>query len=316
LRASIGAYRALRAKAGELDALFFHTQVTSLFSVGLMRRLPAVVSLDATPLQFDALGAHYGHTPSGSGAVEGIKKRLNQRALAAAKGIVTWSEWAKRSLIADYGVPADKITVIPPGIDTARWDFSARREYGAAGRQVNILFVGGDFARKGGDTLLAAFRAMPRHSGPNSVDVRLHIVTKTPDLGADVEGGADPRVAIYRGLTPNAECLRALYAEADLFAFPTRADCLPLAVMEALAAGLPVITTDVAALPEAVTHGQNGWIVPPDDPNALAGALVRLAGDPDLRRRLSEAARTTGRERFDAATNYRRLVETVKGVVS
>jgi glycosyltransferase involved in cell wall biosynthesis len=318
LRSSIGAYRALRGRIQDLDALFFHTQVTSLCSVGLMRRIPAVISLDATPIQFDTLGTHYGHAPSSNGAVEGLKKRLNQRALAAARGIITWSEWAKRSLVADYGVPAEKITVIPPGIDAERWDLSARRaaeadQPGRAGR-VNILFVGGDFERKGGDTLLEAFRAMPT-TGSAAANVHLHIVTKSENLGKDIEAGMDPRVTIYRGLTPNSECLRALYADADLFAFPTRADCLPLAVMEALAAGLPVITTDVAALPEAVTHGVNGWIVPADDRAALTDAMIRLSGDSELRRRLAVAARTTGRERFDAATNYRRLLETVKGIV-
>jgi glycosyltransferase involved in cell wall biosynthesis len=317
LRASIGAYRALRGGAKGLDALFFHTQVTSLLSAGLMRRTPSVVSLDATPIQFDALGSHYGHATSGSSAVEDLKKRLNRRALAAAKEIVAWSEWAKRSLVADYGVPAENVVVIPPGIDAARWDLSARRaarvERSDRGEPVNILFVGADFKRKGGDTLLEAFRSLPR-TGPAAVRAHLHIVTKTENLGDDVENGADPRVTVYRGLTPNAECLRALYADADLFAFPTRADCLPLAVMEALAAGLPVVTTDVAALPEAVTHDVNGWIVPADDRAALTAALTRLSADPDLRRRLADAARVTGRERFDAATNYRRLVETVKRI--
>jgi glycosyltransferase involved in cell wall biosynthesis len=275
--------------------------------------VPAVISLDATPIQFDALGAHYGHAASGSAAVEALKNRLNRRALTAARRIVTWSEWAKRSVVADYGIPADKVVVIPPGIDAARWDFAARRAARQDAGRVNILFVGGDFHRKGGDTLLEAFRALPR-TGPDGMDVHLHIVTKTEDLGADVENGADPRITVYRGLTPNAECLRSLYADADLFAFPTRADCLPLAVMEALAAGLPVITTDVAALPEAVNHGVNGWIVPAGDRAALTAALVRLSTDGDLRRQLAGAARITGRERFDAATNYRRLVQTVKEI--
>ena len=62
-----------------------------------MRQVPSVVSLDATPLQYDALGAQYGHAPSGSGRVEALKKRLNQRAFAAAQHLVTWSQWAKNS---------------------------------------------------------------------------------------------------------------------------------------------------------------------------------------------------------------------------
>ena len=301
LRASLGAWLGLRRQAGRLDGTLFHTQVTALFSAGLMRRMPSVISLDATPLQYDALGAFYGHVPSGDVRLEALKKRLNQRAFRSARHLVAWSQWAKDSLVADYGVPAGTITVIPPGIDTARWDFdrSARRP-----GPVNLLFVGGDFARKGGDTLLEAFARLPR-----SLDVHLHIVTKTRGVGEGL-----PRVTVWHDVQPNSGPLLDLFAQADLFVFPTRGDCLPLAVMEALASGLPVVTTTVGALPEAVTHGETGWIVPPSDPDALADALAALASDGALRARLAAQARRVGRERFDAAKNYGRLVETVRTV--
>ena len=301
LRASLGAWLGLRGRAGRLDGALFHTQVTALFSAGLMRHMPSVVSLDATPLQYDALGAFYGHAPSGSARIEALKKRLNQRAFRSAHRLVSWSQWAKDSLVADYGVPADKVTVIPPGIDTARWDFdrSAPRP-----GPVHLLFVGGDFARKGGDTLLEAFARLPR-----SLDVHLHVVTKTRGVGDGLPG-----VTVWHDVQPNSAPLLELFAQADLFVFPTRGDCLPLAVMEALAAGLPVITTAVGALPEAVTHGETGWVVPPGDPDALAGALAALASDGPQRARLARQARAVGRERFDAAKNYGRLVEAVREV--
>ncbi len=128
-------------------------------------------------------------------------------------------------------------------------------------RPVNLLFVGGDFARKGGDTLLEAFAGLPP-----TVNAHLHIVTKTEGVGDGL-----PHVTVHRNIAPNSEPLLRLFAEADLFVFPTRGDCLPLAVMEALASGLPVVTTTVGALPEAVTHGETGWIVPPDDPRRAGG---------------------------------------------
>lgn len=299
LRASLGAYLGLRARARLLDGILFHTQVTSLLCAGLMRRVASVISLDATPLQFDALGAFYGHAPSASSRVERLKTRLNQRAFRAAKRLVTWSEWTKRSLVADYGIAPERVTVIPPGIDTERWTFPARQ---ARPGELNLLFVGGDFQRKGGDTLLQAFRMLP-----SSVKAHLHVVTKSPDAAAGVPG-----VTVHRDLTPNSAGLLQLYAEADLFVFPTRGDCLPLAVMEALAAGLPVITTAVAALPEAVTHGQTGWIVPPDDAEAMSQAIIALADDPAQRMRLSQAARESALDRFQADRNYHRLVEVMK----
>jgi len=304
LRASLGAYLALRRRAESLDGALFHTQVTSLLSTGLMGRLPSVVSLDATPLQYDQLGAYYGHTPSASARVEELKRRLNQRAFHQARHLVTWSQWAKDSLVADYGVPPEKVTVIPPGIDTGRWQFPARHPRREGG--LNILFVGGDFQRKGGDTLLEAFRSLPV-----SIRARLHVVTMTTGVLDD-----EPGVTVHRGLTPNSKTLLQLYADADLFVFPTRADCLPLAVMEALAAGLPVVTTRVAALPEAVTHGETGLLISPDDAAGMAEAIAVLAEDPGLRARLGAAARAAALSDFDAATNYRKLVSTVKEAAS
>ena len=312
LRASLGAYLGLRrgVAAGKFDSLFFHTQVTSLFSSRLMYRIPSVISLDATPIQYDALGKHYGHTVSGNARIENLKKQMNIRAFAAARGIIAWSSWAKEGLVKDYEVPAEKVIVVPPGIEAEKWDFSAERaeQEGGAGitRPVNMLFVGGDFFRKGGDTLLDAMREMPK-----GARVHLNIVTKTDDLGTQP---LPERVTVHRGLTPNSDALRRLYAEADLFVFPTRADCLPLAIMEALAAGLPVVTTDIGALPEAVTHGENGLIVPMDDAAALSDAMRRLTGDAALREKLARNARETGRTKFDATTNYRRLIETIKSV--
>ena len=302
VRASLGAYLGLRPQAGRLDGALFHTQVTSLFSTGLMRRIPSVVSLDATPRQFDALGALYGHSPSGSARLEAVKKRMNQRAFKAARRLVTWSQWAKDSLIADYGVPDAKIAVIPPGVDTAQWTFP--RGPKPAGAPVQILFVGADFARKGGETLLEAFSGLPA-----KVNAHLHIVTRT----AGVRDGL-PNVTVHRDVAPNSERLRCLFADADLFAFPTRGDCLGIAALEAMASGLPIIATQVGALGEVVTHGRTGLVVPPDDAAALGDALALLVGDGALRLRLGVEARQDALARFDAQTNYRRLIDTVKSV--
>lgn len=296
LRASLGAYLGLRAR--RVDAALYHTQVTSLLAAGLMRKTPSVVSLDATPLQYDALGAFYGHA-AGGGRIEALKMRLNQRAFASARRLVSWSQWAKDSLVADYGVPAEKIEVIPPGIDVARWDFPARPERDC----LDLLFVGGDFERKGGDTLLAARERLPESVRSR---VRFQIVTRSESVQSG-EG-----VVVHRGLTANSPALMALFRQSDAFVFPTRGDCLPLAVLEALAAGLPVITTATAALPEAVVDGVSGRIVAAGDPGALADAICELAGDASLRRAMGQAAREAARSRFDAAVNYGRLLEVVR----
>lgn len=302
VRASIGAYLALRTQAKILQAALFHTQVTSLFSPGLMRRLPSVISLDATPVQYDALGQHYGHSPSSNARIEALKRRLNIRALMAAQQLVTWSQWTKRSLVTDYAVPPEKITVIPPGIDTDRWCFS--RPSVARHEPLHLLFVGGDFERKGGHLLLDAFQSLTYR-----MKAQLHIVTTTADVGKGI-----PNVHVYRDVTPNSDKLLRLFQQADIFVFPTLADCLPLAVMEASAAGLPIITTDVGALPEAVIHAETGWVIPPGDVSALTDAMILVGTDPGLRAKLGCRAHEVARERFDATTNYRHLLNVVVGV--
>ncbi len=295
LRASLVAQAGMAPWAADSDAAFIHTQIMSLLSVGFMRQVPTIVSIDATPLQYDSLGSFYAHA-TGWTFVEGLKKQANQRAFRAAKHMVSWSQWAKDSLVADYGVPAEKVTVIPPGIDLSRWSFERPSR---VGDEVRFLFVGGDFPRKGGDSLLAAFKAA-RAKCPS---IALDIVTKS-----ERAGDGEPGVTVHRGLTPNSPVLMSLYANADAFAFPTRGDCLPLAIMEALASGLPVITTRVGAIPEAVVDGETGIVVDVDAVNQMTAAMVKLAQDEVMRSAMSQAARKAAAERFSAEKNYGRLV--------
>src|SRR5262249_24907767 len=144
LRASLRARQQLREllRFEQLDGLFFHTQVTALFAQRLKTRIPTVVSLDATPLNFDAIGAAYHHTPSNLRHVEAVKNALNRRTFNLAHTLITWNDWSKQSLVRDYRIDPDKVEVVPPGIDTERWHFP--RPPGPSG-PVRLLFVGGDF---------------------------------------------------------------------------------------------------------------------------------------------------------------------------
>lgn len=299
LRASIGARLHLKRHQSKLQGLFFHSQVTSLLSADLMQKIPSVVSLDATPLQYDALGASYSHG-TGPAAIEAFKKKLNTTAFRNASKLVTWSEWAKGSLVNDYGIDADKVVVIPPGINTERWNFGTRTPQD----HTHLLFVGGEFYRKGGQTLLDAWRGL---SPALRNRATLHIVTKTEGIAGDLDG-----IQLHYGLTPNSDALIDLYRLAGAFVFPSIGDCLPLAVLEALASGLPVLTTNVAALPEAVQHMESGMILPTDDVAAWTAALGDVISDAGLRNTWGVAAREYAIDHFDARKNYGRLVDVIK----
>ena len=308
VRASWRARRALdnERSRNPLDALVFHTQVASLFSIAVMRRIPSLISLDATPINYDTLGQHYNHRPAGRGLIDRQKYEMNRRAFHAAAGLVTWSDWARRSLIDDYGVCGDRVRVLAPGaaasffeIGRARQSVRARR---AEGAPLRILFVGGDFYRKGGPILLESMR------GAINARCELHVVT-TYDVPAQ------PNLFVHRGLEANSPELLRLFAEADLFVLPTNADCLGLVVMEAAAAGLPVIATNVGALSELVCPGDTGLIIRAGDVRALTGAISQLVDDPARRERMSRAAYALARAKFDAQRNSRLLLDLIAELV-
>jgi glycosyltransferase involved in cell wall biosynthesis len=304
LRASLRA-KALAAAALEhnkLDGLFFHTQSVALFAGRFMRRLPSIVSLDATPINLDSVGEAYNHKTGGNRLVEALKRRLTRRSFREAKHLITWCEWAKKSLVEDYGIAPEKVTVIPPGVDMGRWRFERFPQ--ASQRPLRLLFVGGDFRRKGGEVLLRAFHEALAER------CELDIVTRDP-----VDTGGSERVRVRGGLAPNSPELMALFEEADIFVFPTLGDCLPIAVMEAMASELPVVATCVGALEEEVEDGVTGCLVPPGDAEALADSVLRLARDTDLRRQMGWAGRRRAEEKFDGARNYRTVIELYKRCV-
>jgi glycosyltransferase involved in cell wall biosynthesis len=264
-----------------------------------MRRIPTLVSLDATPINYDSLGEHYGHRPAGDGFLDRQKYALNRRTFHAAAGLVTWSEWARQSLIKDYGVRADAVRVVAPGAAPGYFDIGFARAMLNTPRRpgiVRALFVGGDFARKGGHDLLAAMR------GPLADTCEVHLVTQ-----ADI--APQKNVYVHRGLTPNSPELLRLFAEADFFVFPTHADCLAMVLMEAAAAGLPVITTDVGALAENVEPGRSGFVIRHGDVGALTLSMRALIADAELRQRMSRATFAVARERFDAQRNNRVVLD-------
>src|SRR5215472_7460899 len=248
LRASLMARTALRRRLGEgpVDAAFIHTQVSALLSVGVMRAVPTVVSLDATPANFDAVGEAYGHG-RGHPLGEMAKAWVNRRAYGASAALVTWSRLAADSLVADYGVPASHVRVIPPGVDLSLFRPPESR---ASGALVRVLFVGGDFARKGGPDLVAALRGVP--------EAELDVVT-----GSDVGPvPADVRCRVHRGLRPGDPALLELYRRADVFVVPSRGDCLPQVLAEAAASGLPLVATATREIHSIASHSQNEFMVP------------------------------------------------------
>lgn len=292
LRASLKAARLLLPGLRQQDVLFFHTQTASLLAPLLRHGAPLVISTDATPRNLDTVAASYGHLV-GSPRKEAAKRLPVSHAYRSAAAVVPWSEWAASSVVDDYGVDPSVVTVVKPSLFLDDWVVGTRTRDGP----VRILFVGGDFARKGGDDLLVALQSL---GTPWTLDA----VTES-----DVRPASGVRV--HHGLTPGSPALRALYANADIFALPTHGDCLPWVVLEAMASGLPVVSTDVGAIPETI-GGHGGVCVSPGDREALLSALRELAGDPAMRAELGAAARRRVEREHDARRNLTALLGIVE----
>ena len=288
VRASFRAARVVRSRA-PAGVTFFHTQSVALFAPMATRGAPYVVSIDATPAQIDAMGGWYRHRQSARWT-ESAKRAWYHAIFSRAHAIVAWSQWAADSLASDYGVRNVPIEIAHPGApDTF---FSIRRA-ASSGQRPTILFVGGDFERKGGPSLLRAFKQLGSRAN-------LVLVTE-----ADVAVPEDVRV--IRGITAGSEEHRRVFERADLFCLPTLGDCTPLVIGEAMAAGLPVVTTRIGSNEESV-GSDAGVLVPPADDDALAEALDQLVASPARLREMGDAARARASELMHADRNARRVL--------
>ncbi len=301
LRWSWQARKLLKRHGKGVDAAMITTQASALLSRRLMRRLPCILSVDAALNQFTAL-EYDGPLNRWSARQDRILFRLERRAIDAAAAVVAWSDWNAEALQQDYGIDGERLVTIHPGLDANWWEEAARRRAtGETGERgpLRVLFVGNEVERKGLGLLIEAM-AHPE------VSAVLDVVSEDRVEETD-------SVRVHRGIKPNSEALRDMYAAADAFALPTKADAIPWAVVEAMAAGLPVVASRVGAIPELI--GDSGFTIERGSVDELAAALVRL-GDEGLRDSLGALALARVRKRYDRDVQVPRLLETISRVAN
>jgi glycosyltransferase involved in cell wall biosynthesis len=203
----------------------------------------------------------------------------------------SWQAWARRISRNPLIVPIHNPVALPAPSDAARREPSS------------ILFLGQLGKRKGAYDLLEATALL---------------VAKHPRVKLRMAGDGEleqVKAAVGRlGLQAHVEVLEwvsgarksALLESASVYALPSYCEALPMSVLEAMAAGLPVVCTPVGGLPEALTDGLEGAMVAPGDVAALADALDALLSDPALGRRMGEAGRLRIESGFSTARVMRR----------
>ena len=224
-----------------------------------------------------------------------------------ADAVVAPSRVTARELETDYGCRVEAVIangITPPEVPP--------RPPATAG--VEVLYAGRLRTRKAVAVLVEAFATVHRESP----EARLRLLgdgEQRPQLEAQVERLGLAEAVVFEGAVLH-DRMAELYAAADIFCLPSLYEGFPLAILEAMAAGLPVVTTRVAGNPEAVTDGEHGRLVEAEDVAGLAAALVDLVRDEEGRRRMGERARRRVEEEFSIeriGAAYRELWESLAG---
>jgi len=230
----------------------------------------------------------------------------------AAAAVVTVSEYSARDLKARFPASAAKVHRIYNGVDLSRF-----HPPDPGSGIPEIVSIGRLIEKKGfADLINACALLTSRRRGFNCEIIGegpLEETLRAQIASADVKG-------CVRLAGPQTQAQIALrLSHATIFVLPcTREadggmDNLPTVIMEAMAAGLPVISTPLAGIPEMVEHDVNGELVPERDPAAICSAMERLISDPERARRLGDRGRQIAQEKFSIETSARALIELFQG---
>lgn len=243
-----------------------------------------IFDTDASYAQLNDMSREYYHREPTTGVAFKLRAWAERQLLRQVSIATPWSRWAAAGLV-EAGLPSCRIRVTPPGVDLDRWVVPKRRGQLLEEVPLRLLFVGGDFDRKGGDLLLQAV------AGPLRGLVELDVVTRD-DI--PIQDG----VTVHRAEANSAEIVE-LFSDADVFLLPSKADCFGLASVEALATGLPVIASDVGGVRDIVVDGSNGWLIEPTV-ESIASRVHWILEHREWLAAASVEARRTAQERFDS----------------
>jgi glycosyltransferase involved in cell wall biosynthesis len=227
---------------------------------------------------------------------------LNRLTAPATDRVTCVSQQVADFAVNHVGIPQDKVVVIPNGIEVPDV------EQPPGGRHARIEL--------GLPTDQAVVGTVARLDPVKRLDVLLQALRSLPDVYAVIIGDGPDRARLVT-LSEGLELTGRVHfpgqqrdvwpwlAAMDVFALPSDWEGMSNALLEAMAAGLPVVATAVGGTLDVVVEGVNGFLVPPRDPNALAQAITRLLDDPDLRQRMGQA----GRERVLQHFSVEQMVE-------
>ena len=328
-----------------LDLVYIHTQTAATSVLDLPRHVPTVVSIDLTwKLAFQE--SRYHVSPLLKPVLE-LERRIFQRSDL----VISFSDWAAASVIDDYGIPASKVKVVRNGVTlppplTGLRQGNGHSPNGHAGTNghasgngrylhpvshspnghdgnghvgsnghgslqhqpgeelLKLGFIGNGFLRKGGDLLLKV------HQEQFADLAHLTLVTHDPPKGLSGLRNVEIKTEV-----PWVELMTSVLPGFDLFVFPTRFDYSPYAVIEAMSAGVPVISTRVGAIPEMVEDGVGGFLIEAGNAAPLAERVGWAIDNRAQLPAMGERGRERAIELYAASRNYPQLLDTLAEVI-
>jgi glycosyltransferase involved in cell wall biosynthesis len=264
-----------------------HAQVASYGSFWRKSFLLALARAFGVPTVFHLHGAEFAKFAAGASP---WVQRWIDHSLRSSTRVLALSDAWRDTLLQRVPELGERLRVLP---NPVAWPAQPAPP-GQAGR---VLFLGRAERRKGVFDLLQAVQSLRTQGVP----VALHI-GGDGDLEAVRQAGSSLGDALrLLGWVRGPEKTLAL-AEAEVFVLPSHDEGLPMALLEAMACGKAIVSTPVGGIPQALRNEQDGLLVPPGDPQALAAALGRLLQDPSLRSRLGASARERVRQLYATGT--------------
>ena len=235
-----------------------------------------------------------------------LSRWANRRLVKRLTHAVAVSEAVKQLWCQSDGIDPARVKVVPNGVPVPKIPVGqgTRSEPG----RLRIGTVGRLSHEKGMDVLIEAF-ALVKAQLPQAELLLVGDGAERPRLeGMVVERGLTDSVR-FLGIRDDVPSLMTSF---DIFVLPSRSEGLPLAILEAMAAGLPIVATNVGGVSEAVQDGKMGFLLPPEEPKALADAIIKLAGDEELRSSLGRLACVRFNEQYELSfmvNSYEKLME-------
>lgn len=225
---------------------------------------------------------------------------------------ITVSKWMKEQILKQYPkIDPSSISVIHNSVDTERFSPGKRKD--PPQRDI-VLFTGRLIAAKGVRYLIDVIPNVLREY-PDTLFIFIGAGNSLPYQRQLREVGIPEKNFAFLGYLKESSDLVEHYRASSVYVAPTLYENLPIRVLEAMACGVPVVASNVCAIPEAIENGVNGILVRPGSLDELADAICGLLGDPNLRRRMGDNAKKTVLERFDWKVNVVRIAEVYQQIL-